>query len=150
MSLADEGPVVIRYPRGTAHHVGEHEVGSGTKARKVRAGSGSVAILAIGKMVPIAEKAAARLAETGVDATIWDVRCCAPLDPEMIADAARHGAVLTAEDGIRDGGIGMTIAEQVHAIRIPAKFIPQGDAAKIFTALGLDADGIAAAVRSLL
>jgi len=159
MSLADEGPVVIRYPRGTAHHVGEHEVGSGTKARKVRAGSGSVAILAIGKMVPIAEKAAARLAETGVDATIWDVRCCTPLDPEMIADAARHGAVLTTEDGIRDGGIGMTIAEQVHAIRsdvpvrnlgIPAKFIPQGDAAKIFTALGLDADGVAAAVRSLL
>ncbi len=159
MSLADEGPVVIRYPRGTAHHVGEHEVGSGTKARKVRAGSGSVAILAIGKMVPIAEKAAARLAETGVDATIWDVRCCAPLDPEMIADAASHGAVLTAEDGIRDGGIGMTIADQVHAIRsdvpvrnlgIPAKFIPQGDAAKIFTALGLDADGVAAAVRTLL
>ena len=67
--------------------------------------------------------------------------------------------MLTAEDGIRDGGIGMTIAEQVHAIRcdvavrnlgIPAKFIPQGDAAKIFTALGLDADGIAAAVRDLL
>ena len=159
ISLADEGPVVIRYPRGTAHHVGEHEVGSGTTARTVRAGDGSVAILAIGKMVPIAEKAAARLAETGIDATIWDVRCCAPLDPEMIADAARHGAVLTAEDGIRDGGIGMTIADQVHAIRcdvpvrnlgIPAKFIPQGDAAKIFTALGLDADGIAAAVRSLV
>jgi 1-deoxy-D-xylulose-5-phosphate synthase len=159
ITLADDGPVVIRYPRGTAHHVGEHQVGTGTKARKVRAGSGSVAILAIGKMVPIAEKAAARLAETGVDATIWDVRCCAPLDPEMIVDAARHDAVLTAEDGIRDGGIGMTIADQVHAIHcevpvknlgIPAKFIPQGDASKILAALGLDADGIASAVRSLV
>ena len=57
--------------------------------------------------------------------------------PTMIADAAAHGAVITAEDGIRDGGIGMTIADQVHAIDptvpvhvlgIPSKFLPQGSA----------------------
>lgn len=158
VALADEGPVVIRYPRGTAHHVSEHEVGVGIRARQVREGDGSVAILAIGKMVQTAEKAAARLAEQGVSATVWDVRCCAPIDPSMIADAARHGAVVTIEDGIRDGGIGMTIAEQVHEIDhavvvrnlgIPAKFIPQGDAAKILAAMGLDADGLVAAVQSL-
>jgi 1-deoxy-D-xylulose-5-phosphate synthase len=139
--------------------VSEHEVGVGIRARRVREGNGSVAILAIGKMVPTAEKAAARLAESGIDATIWDVRCCAPLDGEMIADAARHGAVVTVEDGIRDGGIGMTIADQVHAIRcdvpvsslgIPARFIPQGDAGKILAALGLDVDGIVAATRALV
>ena len=158
VALADEGPVVIRYPRGTAHHVSEHEVGVGIRARQVREGDGSVAILAIGKMVQTAEKAAARLAEQGVSATVWDVRCCAPIDPSMIADAARHGAVVTIEDGIRDGGIGMTIAEQVHELDhavvvrnlgIPAKFIPQGDAAKILAAMGLDADGLVAAVQSL-
>ncbi|MCB0998839.1 MAG: 1-deoxy-D-xylulose-5-phosphate synthase [Acidimicrobiales bacterium] len=158
ISLADEGPVVIRYPRGTAHHVGEHEVGSGTRARRLREGDGSVAILAIGKMVPIAEKAADRLADQGVSATVWDVRCCAPLDPEMIADAARHGAVVTVEDGIRDGGIGMTIADQVHAsapavpvrpLGIPTRFIPQGAADRILAVMGLDADGIVDAVHSL-
>jgi 1-deoxy-D-xylulose-5-phosphate synthase len=158
MSLADEGPVVIRYPRGTAHHVSEHEVGTGIRARKVREGDGSVAILAIGKMVPTAQKAAERLAEQGVEVTLWDVRCCAPLDPTMIADAARHGAVLTAEDGIRDGGVGMTIAEQVHEIAptvpvhnlgIPTRFIPQGNADKILAAMGLDAAGIVTAVQAL-
>ncbi|MFN6121568.1 MAG: 1-deoxy-D-xylulose-5-phosphate synthase, partial [Actinomycetes bacterium] len=140
IGLADEGPVAIRWPRGTAHHVSEHEVGTGLRARRVVEGDGSIAILAIGKMVMAAEKAAARLAEQGVRATVWDVRCCAPLDAAMIADAARHGAVLTAEDGIRDGGVGMTIADQVHEIApsvpvrtlgIPAKFIPQGSADKI-------------------
>ncbi|MFN6119374.1 MAG: 1-deoxy-D-xylulose-5-phosphate synthase, partial [Actinomycetes bacterium] len=65
----------------------------------------------------------------------------------------------TAEDGIRDGGVGMTIADQVHEIApsvpvrtlgIPAKFIPQGSADKIRAALGLDADGLVAAARDLL
>ena len=49
--LADDGPVAIRYPKGTARHVGEHEVGSGITARRARDGDGSVCILAIGKLV---------------------------------------------------------------------------------------------------
>ena len=159
ISLADEGPVAIRYPRGTAHNVSEHEVGAGLHARRLRQGDGSVCIMAIGKMVVAAEKAAAQLAETGVDVTLWDVRSCAPLDPDMIADAARHGAVVTCEDGVRDGGVGMTIVDRVHALApavptrslgIPCKFIPQGNADRILAAVGLDADGLVHAVRSLV
>jgi len=159
ISLADEGPVMIRYPKGAARQVGEHEVGIGIRARRTREGDGSVCILAVGKMVGAAEKAAEKLAESGIEATVWDVRCCAPLDPDMIADAARHGAVLTVEDGIRDGGIGSTMADRVHEITatvpvtilgVPTKFIPQAKPDKILAAMGLDADGIAAAVRTLL
>ena len=36
MSLADGGPVAIRYPRGQARQVAEHEVGVGIRARRVR------------------------------------------------------------------------------------------------------------------
>jgi 1-deoxy-D-xylulose-5-phosphate synthase len=159
IGLADDGPVVLRWPRGTAHHVGEHEVGEGLRARKVRNGDGSLAILAIGKLVTDAVKAADLLAASGIDATVWDVRCCAPLDPDMIADAALHGAVITAEDGIREGGIGFTIADQVHAITakvpvrslgLPARFIQQGAADRILAQLGLDANGLATAARELL
>ena len=117
LQLADEGPVAIRYPRGTAPQVGEHEVGVGLRARRLRQGDGTVCILAIGKMVVRRREGGRRSWPTpGVDVTVWDVRSCAPLDPAMIADAARHGVVVTCEDGIRDGGIGMTIADQVHAI----------------------------------
>jgi 1-deoxy-D-xylulose-5-phosphate synthase len=157
IGLADEGPVVLRWPRGAAHHVDEHEVGSGLKARMVREGDGAVAILAVGKMVQAAQQAAAQLAEQGVQATVWDVRSCAPLDPEMIRHAAGHRRVVTAEDGIREGGIGMSIADQVHAITdgvhvevlgIPAKFIPQAPADKILAQYGLDAAGIFAAATA--
>ena len=156
MKLSDEGPVAIRYPNGTAPQVGEHEVGIGLHANQLRRGDGSVCILAIGKLVSFANQAASALAAGGIDATVWDVRSCAPLDPAMIADAGAHGAVVTCEDGIRDGGIGMTIADQVHEIAakvsvevlgLPARFIPQGKPDRILAQLGLDADGIAAAVR---
>jgi 1-deoxy-D-xylulose-5-phosphate synthase len=159
LELADSGPVAIRYPNGTAPQVGEHETGVGLLANRLRTGNGTVCILAIGKMVTAAKQAAAALAEHGVDATVWDVRCCAPLDPEMIADAAAHRVVLTCEDGVRDGGIGMTIADQVHAVNpgatvevlgLPSKFIPQGKPDRILAQLGLDAGGILASAQRLL
>ncbi|MEX1106429.1 MAG: 1-deoxy-D-xylulose-5-phosphate synthase, partial [Ilumatobacteraceae bacterium] len=159
IGLADEGPVMIRYPKGAARQVGELEVGTGIRARRTREGDGTVCILAVGKMVGAAEKAAEKLAESGTRVTVWDVRCCAPLDADMIADAARHGAVLTIEDGIRDGGIGSTMADQIHQITatlpvtvlgVPTKFIPQAKPDKILAAMGLDADGIVAGVHALL
>jgi len=157
-TLADAGPIAIRYPRGAARQVSEHEVGSGLAARKAVTGSGSVCIVAVGKMLDTAEKAAATLAAGGVEVTVWDARCCAPLDPDMIADAAAHDRVITIEDGIRDGGIGMSVADAVCSIDqsthvdvlgLPTKFIPHDpkpDA--ILSRFGLDVDSLVSLVRS--
>jgi 1-deoxy-D-xylulose-5-phosphate synthase len=162
VGLLDQGPVAIRYPKGQARQVTDAEVGSGLSARRVRRGGGQVCVLAVGKLVANAEKAAQTLATEGVDVTVWDVRCCNPLDPEMIADAARHGLVVTCEDGIRDGGVGMTIADAVHhacgadplphveILGAPTRFIPTAKPDRILAGLGLDGDGIAATVRRLL
>ncbi|MEO6651587.1 MAG: 1-deoxy-D-xylulose-5-phosphate synthase [Ilumatobacteraceae bacterium] len=159
ITLNDSGPVAIRYARGSARQVAEHEVGNGLHARRARAGGGELCILAVGRMVENALKAAEDLAETGVDATVWDVRSCAPLDPDMILDAARHRAVVTVEDGIREGGIGMTMLDQIgnHApevpvvtIGVPTQFVPHGDSKQIMAKFGMDATGIASMCRRLL
>jgi 1-deoxy-D-xylulose-5-phosphate synthase len=163
MSLADDGPVVIRYPKGTARVVGEHEVGTGLRARRCRDGDGSVCVLAIGKLVGNAMKAAELLAEgvggRPIDVTVWDVRSCVPLDADMLTDAARHCVVVTAEDGIRDGGIGMTICERIGAsaptipvavLGVPTSFIPHAKPDVILARLGLDGAGIAASIRAAL
>lgn len=157
MSLADAGPVAIRYPRGAARQVGEHEVGSGIAARLARTGSGSTCIVAVGKMLETAEKAATTLAADGVEVTVWDARCCAPLDPDMLADAARHDHVITIEDGVRDGGIGMSVADQVltldrstevEVLGLPSKFIPHDPKSEaILARFGLDADSLVELVR---
>jgi 1-deoxy-D-xylulose-5-phosphate synthase len=150
IELVESGPIALRYARGAARQVSEHEVGVGLHARKaVASDERATCIIAIGKMLEVAEKAAATLADRGIHVSVWDARCCAPLDPEMIADAARHAHVITIEDGIRDGGVGMTIADQVCAIDettpvsilgLPTKFIPHNPkSADIHARFGLDA-----------
>ena len=155
VSLTDSGPVAIRYARGAARQVGEDEVGSGLDGRRVRAAAdpaSSVCVVAVGKLLENAEKAAANAVEAGHDVTVWDARCVAPLDPEMIADAARHAKVVTVEDGIRSGGVGMAIADlvgeidpaiPVEVLGLPTQFIPHdhkpGD---IHARFGLDAASI--------
>ncbi|HET9600594.1 MAG TPA: 1-deoxy-D-xylulose-5-phosphate synthase [Acidimicrobiales bacterium] len=162
LGLLEQGPVAIRYPKGQARQVPDDQVGTGLDARLVTAGDGQVCLLAVGKLVANADKAAQQLAAEGIHATVWDVRCCAPLDESMIVDAARHQIVITCEDGIRDGGIGMTMADRVHhacgtnplphveVLGVPTRFIPTAKPDRILSQLGLDAEGIAGTVRRLL
>jgi 1-deoxy-D-xylulose-5-phosphate synthase len=150
-ALADEGPVAIRYPRGAARNVGEHEVGVGLAARCARHGEGTC-VIAVGKMLEFAEQAAERLAAKDLQITVWDARSCAPLDPAMIADAAGHDRVITIEDGVRNGGIGMSIADQIRAVDpstpvdvlgLPTKFMPHDPKpANLHARFDLDADAI--------
>jgi 1-deoxy-D-xylulose-5-phosphate synthase len=161
-ALACDGPAAVRWPKGQARIVGDEEVGSGLQARQVRSGGQDVCILAVGKMVGHAEKAATLLAEEGIDATVWDVRVVKPLDPAMLDDAAQHRLVLTVEDGIRDGGVGSLIAAdltaccagrskpRVEILGVPVQFIPHGKPDRILARLGLDADGIVASVTAAL
>ncbi len=159
IGLVDDGPIAIRYPRGAARQVGELDVGQGLLARKVRTPDApDVCITAVGKMLEAAEKAAALAADRGVEATVWDARSVSPLDPAMVADAAAHPFVVTVEDGIREGGIGFTIADAVCAIDpttrvdklgVPTKFIPHDpNPNNILARCGLDAESIAALITS--
>jgi 1-deoxy-D-xylulose-5-phosphate synthase len=134
------GPSALRWPRTEARQVPPDQVGSGLQARQVRgADRPDVCILAVGKMVEAAEEAAALLAERDLDVTVWDVRLVKPLDRQMLVDAARHGLVVTVEDGIREGGAGTAMADAIAGLDerrtsppvlvlgTPVDYIPHGD-----------------------
>ena len=84
-----------------------------------------------------------------------------PPDPDMLADAARHALVVTAEDGVRHGGAGaflvdaMATAIEAHGgpnpltriLGIPREYIAQGKADQILDDLGLNGAGVAESVR---
>jgi 1-deoxy-D-xylulose-5-phosphate synthase len=158
-ALALDGPVAIRFPKGAARSVAVAEVGVGLRARRVREGD-DVCILAVGKLVERAEEAARLLAQHGVSPTIWDVRVVKPLDPSMLASAASHRLVVTAEDGVRLGGTGSVItaalAEWAHergiaaphvlTLGLPDAHIPHGRIDAILSEQGLDASGLVASV----
>jgi 1-deoxy-D-xylulose-5-phosphate synthase len=86
-----------------------------------------------------------------------------PLDPALVADAARHRHVVCIEDGLRDGGVGMLVANAVgeacpagatvprfELLGVPTQFIPHGKPERILARLGLDADGLARSIREAL
>jgi 1-deoxy-D-xylulose-5-phosphate synthase len=161
-ALTLSGPSVIRFPKTRARQVATGDVGRGLAGRRLQAGDGSVCILAVGKMVGPAEEAAAKLLAEGVEATVWDVRVVSPPDPEMLADAARHDLVVTAEDGMRHGGAGMFLADAmasaspegrvppVTVLGIPRTFIAQDKPDQILSRFGLDGPGLAQSVREAL
>jgi 1-deoxy-D-xylulose-5-phosphate synthase len=155
------GPATIRYPKGAPRHVEDHEVGVGLEAHQLRMGDGSVCLLGVGKLVAPCLAAAEELSAEGIDATVYDVRVVSPPDPAMLADAARHALVVTAEDGVRHGGAGAFLldamtahvdaagrpAPQTRVLGVPREFLAQGRADDILANLGLDGTGIAESVR---
>ena len=161
-ALTLDGPSVIRFPKTLAPPVAPGREGSGLEARLVREGDGSVCILAVGKMLGAAEAAAARLDAEGIDVTVWDPRVISHPDPAMLADAGRHALVVTIEDGVRQGGAGMFLADALRASLplgacppivnrgIPRAFLAQGRPDRILARLGLDEDGVVRTVRESL
>ncbi len=158
MGLTD-GPVAIRWSRGAAAHVPDHDIGSGLHARKIRTGDGSVALLGFGQMLGATLAAADQLGAEGIDATVYDPRVVTPLDQEMIDDIAGHRTVVTIEDGLRIGGAGAGVRDalgnrdadcRMRVLGIPTEYVPHGDPDDIHAGFGLDGPGIAASVRELL
>ena len=161
-ALELSGPSVIRFPKTPPVHATPENVGSGLLARRVRSGSGTVAIVGIGKMLHAATEAAILLEAAGVDATIYDPRVIVPADPAMLDDLARHDFVVTVEDGIRLGGAGTHLTDGVAAaaraqgitppevltLGVPRTFLGHGKPDAILASLDLDAEGIAAAITA--
>ena len=148
------GPASVRYPRGS---------GIGAKVDKtletiplgtgeVRREGRGIAILAFGTMVAPSLKAGDEL-----DATVANMRFVKPLDVELVKRLAEaHDALVTVEEGAIMGGAGSAVAEALAAegivkpllhLGLPDQFIDHGDAGKLLSLCGLDAAGIAAAVR---
>jgi len=155
----DDRPVAIRWAKTPAPHVGWDEVGRGLDARRARAGDGSVCLLGAGKMLAAAQAAAEELAADGIEATVWDPRCIQPLDEVMLNDAARHGRVVTIEDGYREGGFGTGVLDdlserapdvRVSVLGVPVEHHPHGAVDDLLKSFGLDGPGVASAVRSRL
>ncbi len=157
-ALMLDGPFTVRYPRGEGSGVDVPErpdVWEPGVSRVVRPGD-DVAILAFGRMVGSAVQAAQLLADRGVDARVVDMRWVKPLDREAVAQAALTRLVVTVEEGVVSGGAGEGVLDVLSELgaQVPAKvlgigdvFVAQGSSDLLLHDLGLDAEGIAAAVE---
>ena len=153
-----DGPVSVRYPRGSGVGVEitepMHSLPIG-KAEVLREGK-DVCLWAIGSMVQSALQVAAKLAEQGISAGVVNMRFAKPLDKELLlAHAAQYGKIVTLEEGTLQGGVGSAVLEtlneakmlqqcRVLTLGIPDEFVLHGDKKLLMKDLGLDVDAIVA------
>ncbi len=158
-ATAQRGPIGVRFPRGTGFGVAlakaPTEIPIGV-SETLREGD-DIVILAYGQPVNAALEAAETLAREGLQATVVNARFAKPLDAErVLALAARTPRFVTVEEHVVAGGFGSAVAELLHErgarvetlmLGIPDEHVDHG-AQKLWRRhYGLDAEGIAAAVR---
>ena len=129
-------------------------------ANTVRTGT-DVTVIALGRMVVEAGKAAATLEEQGVSVELIDPRTVQPLDMDtIVASVKRTNRVLIVHEAVEFGGIGAEISSQIQELafdyldapvaRLAAPFAPVPFAPILENAYVPDAPRIAAAVRRLV
>jgi len=116
-ALQLDGPCALRYPRGSGIGVALdlhlHPVPVG-KAEILAEGK-DVAILAVGNMVPVACRAAEKLKQRGIAATVVNARFIKPLDMECITGVAdRTGRLVIVEENVLAGGFCSAVLELLH------------------------------------
>ena len=154
--LPDQGPFVIRYPRGRGRLTDWHcpleaiEVGKG---RRLKDGN-DLAVLSIGAVGNAAADAIAEVEQAHPDVSIahYDLRFAKPLDEELLEEVARRfNRIVTVEDGILKGGVGSAVLEymadhdhtpHVRRLGIPDRFIEHGAVNILRHLCGIDKEGI--------
>ncbi|ATI13201.1 MULTISPECIES: 1-deoxy-D-xylulose-5-phosphate synthase [Acetobacter] len=170
-TLFDEGPIALRYPRGSGLGLDlpaegtPLEIGKGRIIREMGGQSGpekgGVAILSLGPRLAECLKAADMLAARGLPPTVADARFAKPFDTELVENLARNHAVLiTIEEG-SEGGFGSLVGHHLartglldnvrfRPLTLPDRFIDHNTQAAQYAEAGLSAPHIVGTALSAL
>ena len=122
----------------------------------VREGA-DVALIGAGAMFGFTQQAADLLAAKGVKATLINPRNLSALDTDALDKLKSYKAVITAEDGIIDGGFGQKVASylgdasaKVVNLGLPKEFLNRYDYSELQKRCGLTPEQIAQTALDLL
>ena len=156
--LHDNGPFVIRYPRGRGvledWRCPFQEIPVG-KGRCLKEGT-NVAVLSLGPIGNHVTQAIAELASQDISIAHYDLRFLKPIDEEILSYVGTHfGRIVTVEDGVKDGGLGSAVLEYMadHSLHpdiirlgIPDIFVEHGTPEELYRIVGLDVESIKKAI----
>ena len=148
----DDRPTVLRFPKGSAPAdipaLRRYPDGVEVLAE---APSKDVLIVAVGAMASVSIQVAELLKAHGIGATVIDPRWVVPVRKSVIELARDHRLVVTIEDGVRVGGIGTRIRQDLRAAQIdtalnelglPDEFLEHASRSEIMERVGLTAQNI--------
>ncbi len=149
----DDAPTVLRLPKGVvpADTPALERMEDGVDVLE-RSTDEDVLVVAIGVMAAQGLEVARLLGEQGIGVTVVDPRWAVPIAPSLIDLAARHRLVVTIEDGVRVGGVGTRLRQDMRAagvdtplneVGLPDAFLPHAERGEILAESGLTASSIA-------
>ena len=161
-AIEHDGPVAVRYPRGTAVGVSmdpEMETLPIGKAEILKRG-GDVVILAIGRSVQEALTASRTLQKEGINAAVVNCRYVKPLDANLLANLSQNiPRIVTVEENVRQGGFGSAVWEclndqgvngfHIERVGIGDTFVEHGAPRILRAKYGVDAAAIVKAAKRL-
>jgi 1-deoxy-D-xylulose-5-phosphate synthase len=149
----DDGPTVLRYSKGSVGSEVDADRRTADGVDVLReAAHRDVLIVTVGPMAKLGLQVAERLAAQGIGATVVDPRWVIPVPTSIIDIARDYRLVVTIEDGIRVGGIGTRIRQELRAagvdtavdeLGLPDEFLEHGDRSEILADVGLSDQRIA-------
>jgi len=174
-SLQHDGPIALRYPRGSVEGLeikkGFTEIPIG-RAEILREGN-DITLIGIGLTVKMCVEAAEKLASSGIEATVINARFVKPIDRELISKAAKNThRIITVEENVLMGGFGSAVLElldeeglldgvdpesestveavEVERIGLPDQFIEHGSQKELREQHGITSENIYETARSMV
>jgi len=146
-------PTVIRFGKGTAGTIipAIRRTSDGVDVLRESAAK-DVLIMSVGSMASTALQVADLLAAQGIGSTVVDPRWVVPVPKSVVEMSAEHRLVVTIEDGIKVGGIGTRVRQDLRdaqidtaltEIGLPDEFIDHATRNQILENAGLTAQAIA-------
>ena len=147
-----DAPTVIRFPKGSVSQEIEavRRLADGVDVL-MESPAKDVLILTVGSMAHMGLQVAKMLADQGIGATVIDPRWVIPVPESVVTLASKHRLVVTIEDGIRVGGIGTRVRQDLRAaqvdtalseIGLPDEFLEHASRDEILDRVGLNAQDI--------
>ncbi|GAA1363236.1 1-deoxy-D-xylulose-5-phosphate synthase [Arthrobacter rhombi] len=150
----NDAPTVLRYSKGSvgAELEAIERLHDGVDVLDRRGdGEKDVLIVAVGSMATLGLDVAGRLEAQGVTSTVVDPRWVLPVARSIIGLAARHRIVVCIEDGVKAGGVGSRIRQEMRAagvdtalneVGLPSEFLQHGSRNQVLERVGLTANQI--------
>jgi 1-deoxy-D-xylulose-5-phosphate synthase len=112
----DDGPTVVRFSKGSVGNEFDavRRTDDGVDVLR-EAAHRDVLLVAVGPMAAVAMRVAERLAAQGIGATVVDPRWVIPVPTSIIELAREHRLLVSIEDGVRVGGVGTRIRQDLRA-----------------------------------
>jgi 1-deoxy-D-xylulose-5-phosphate synthase len=148
-----DGPVAVRYPRGTE---GSYKDISSGDSETIRSGA-DITLVSYGRLISEVSAAADLAMKSGISAEIVKMNIIAPLNvDEIVKSVQKTGRLIVAEETVDEGSVGRRILSELalrgvypktRLINLGSRFIPQGSVKELFRLCGIDAESISDAVR---